>query len=417
MAAGGLPQVAVREWTDSLVITDVDGAAASLNYACVIDSKVNGSVPAHDNAYNSWRMEFVVSFDRAIKKNGDVTLYGQIHNDGLQWAGVQVVTGEKKNNVWFPVTLSATAAGREIELIDTMLDAKGAYYVAYNTTQLFPASGNPYILSFAGLIETFYCGISFRSREYLGTTCTIDVVLINPDNATDRRTLTTIKYRYDEDRYRDTDPGQWFNARIGWYEQLPRDLDKCQNCTVSNADDYVELAAPGRLDCDGGTVFAAQGHPASVGHYPATVKRMVAKVVAGSFGWQTFDQMRAQFEADPLGGYKKTAAFFAYAEDGVTNMAGLVQHGTTNTLVRLAPGGVVDYAGDLECAITVRSYPGGVAYVSYEVNGVPFAYGGRRDIQVRQYAVEDKLAVVNGVVADVYGDMERLPAGQAVQFR
>jgi len=412
MAAGDLPQVDVREWTDSLVIVDADGAEASLNYACIIDSKVDGSVPAHDSTYNSWRMEFVVSFDHAIKKKGDVTLYGRINSDGLQWAGIQLITGEKKNNLWFPVTLPVLATGHEVELIDTMLDAKGSYYVAYNKTSL----SSPYVLSFTGLIEQFWCGISFRSREYLGTTCTIDVVLINPDRATDRRTLATIKYRYDEGKYRDTDPGQWFNARVGWYEQLPRDLDKCQNCTVSNADDYVELAAPGQLDCDGGTVFATQGRPASVGRYPATVKRMVAKVVAGSFGWQTFDQMRAQFESDPLGGYKKTAAFFAYAEDGVTNMAGLVQHGTTNTLVRLAPGGVVDYTGDLECAITVRSYPG-VAYVSYEVNGVPFAYGGRRDIQVRQYAVEDKFAVINGVIADAYGDMERLPAGQAVQFR
>lgn len=79
--AGDPPQVSILPWTNSLDIVDYQGNPVSLNHAEIVHRYVDGAVPAYDSKYNSWRMEFMVRFDRPIKKNG-VTFYGQIFSEG-----------------------------------------------------------------------------------------------------------------------------------------------------------------------------------------------------------------------------------------------------------------------------------------------------------------------------------------------
>lgn len=516
--AAGEPQVAVLDWTNSLTIVDYDtGNEVVLDHARIVDSKVNGAVPDHDTEYDGCQMELVARFDRDVGA-GDVTFYGQVRSDNSAWGLINSATGEQKNNCWHPLAIPATPVGKEVPLMSLMLNSDGGDYAVYYNSGIggsldlvLGALLKKYEFNFTKLIETFYCGIVFHSDDYLGTTVTIDGVVMDPRKAgedtwffegrsassalhrwfesnewRDRMTgvttvleyangtwtlyqtginpggygtfhnvlgtvsapenatrlafaygtppLTLVRskgayvkvcsftYRHDRGLYPESgsDPGQWFNTRMGWYKELPRALALCRNCAVTNAEDALSLKGRGRVVVDGAMHTVALSPAQGCERYPASSKRMTAVVEAGSFGCPPFDAIRAQYERDA--GYDQTAAMAPYAEDGVTNLAGLVQVGATNCFVRLSPVRQVDWGGDLTCVVTVKRRPSRLGVrpkyattASYEVNGVLFSYGGRTDIPVVEYPIEDSFTVVgSATLIECYGDMEKLPVGHVV---
>lgn len=245
--AEGEPQVSILPWTNSLDIIDFENNPVTLDYARIIDKDVNGSVPAYSHTYDNYRMELIAHFDRAIAAN-KVTMYGQICSEGYDsvWTVIEGITKEKTHKVWKPIKIPALAKDQEITLIRTMLGSN--FNIYYNKTNIL---WEPYGLSFLTWIQKFYCSIVYHDKQYLGTVCTIDCVLINT-STNERIKINSFEYRYDKDKYKEDDPGQWYNCRIGWYDKLPRDYNRCVNCSVTDVDgESLGLRNFGELEFDG----------------------------------------------------------------------------------------------------------------------------------------------------------------------
>lgn len=299
------------------------------------------------------------------------------------------------------------AAGQELMLVRTMLGSD--FNVFYNKTSVL--LNPPYGLSFLTWIQNFYCGIVFHSREYLGTTCTVDCVIIDPDNSNTRIVIDSFSYTYTDGKYGPDSPGRWFNARVGWYEQLPRDFQQCENCVVTDLDGAsLYLKDFGKLEVDGDMEVAAITNRMS---RRFAYKKILTCRVEGGKSLVVRDYAdtlkQATVKEDIL---ENTAVCALYSEGGATNLLALAMQGNTNALVKLTFQGPIDWSGDVETVVTISKYDGGSS-VSYRVNGVYAAMpNDRTEFPVVARGEENKLCVSGGaVVTDAYGDLIKTPIG------
>ena len=405
--AEGEPKVSILPWVESLNITDYQGNEVTLNHARIIDSLVDGAVPPYDSSYDGKRMELIAHFDKPINANS-VVMYGLIYADGydLIWAIIESITGERTRRVWKPIEIPRLAANQEITLIRTMLGSE--FNVYYNKTKLTPTYG----LSFVEWIQKFYCGIHFLTKEYMGITCTIDVVMIDMDTNV-RTKIDSFSYKFTDGKYENDKT--WFNARVGWYEKLPRDYKQAVNCSITDVEDSLGLKEFGKLSTDGEVhIDVTTNKFARRTRYE---KKIVAEIAGGKdLVCQSFDSMRKSYESgvtdDPP--YEKTMACALYDDNGVTNLMGLVRQGTTNTFVRLTPKQPLDLSGDtVKLAMTLRKNKR-EAYVCYQVNDIYFSYNDNVEIPVVCYEPRDRISTSGcAIVTDIYGEINN---GGSVEF-
>ena len=172
-----------------------------------------------------------------------MTFYGQINSEGYDtvWNMIEnYFTHEKTHKVWKPIEIPAMLPSQELMLVETMLGSE--FYVFYNKTSIILP---PYGLDFLTWIQKFYCGIVFHSKEYLGTTCTIDCVIMDPDNISNRKVIDSFSYTYGGEY---EPKANWFNSKTGWYYQIPRDFQQATNCVMQDADgESLSLPSPGTL--------------------------------------------------------------------------------------------------------------------------------------------------------------------------
>jgi len=385
-----LPQVSIVSWTNSLDIVDYQDNPVTLNHARIIDSLVNGSIQPYDSKYDGWQMELIAHFDRPINKN-TVRMYGQIYANGndLVWFFIEGITGEKTRKCWKPIEIPTLEAHQQVTLIKTMLGSEfGIYYNQFSMDK-------PYGISFTSWIQKFYTGILFMSRENLGVTVTIDVVIFDKTNPVETRTiLDSYSYTYDEGKYQDSSHN-WFDARVGWYDVLPRDFRHVFNCEITSEDDSIYLKGPGKLEIDDN--LTCQIQPRKLVR-PASSTRKVEIFVTNPFHVQPFDEVSEEMDTTGL------ASMSFYVEDGQTNLCGLANIDGVNQIIKLSPTQPLVVSGDTTKMSFVIERRSVGSYVTYYVNDNPYTYNGETAIRTGSESFQDTLKLTgNATITDMYG--------------
>lgn len=398
-----LPQVSIVPWTDSLEIVDYQDNPVTLDHARIIDSLVDGSIQPYESKYNGWQMELIARFDRPIAKN-TVRMYGQIYADGYDyvWTVIEGFTGEKTRKCWKPIDIPALAANQELTLVKTMLGSD--FYIFYNKTSIFP----PFGLSFTDWIQKFYTGIKFLSRENLGVTVTIDVVLFDQNNPTETRTtLASYSFTYDEGKYKDSSHN-WFDSRIGWYDVLPRDYRHAINCEITSEDDSLYLKGPGKLEIDDNLTCQIQTRKIS---RPASSMRKVEIFVTNPFHVQPFEEIVDEMDVTGI------ASMSFYVEDGQTNLCGLANVDGVSKIVKLSPTQPLVVSGETTKMSFVVERRGRNSFVTYYVNDNPYTYNGQTLIRTSSAPFQDTLKLNgNATITDMYGVIEEFGGTSFVTY-
>ncbi len=210
--------------------------------------------------------------------------------------------------------------------------------------------------------------------------------------------------------------GQWFDTNIRRYEQIPRDFRYCENSTVTNIDDSLYVNGTGKLEIDGDMeISVLTNRMANRFMYKKQITCCVEggkKLVA-----QSFEETSQQYY-DSIGeDTEKTAACSLFAEDGVTNLAGLVRDGSTNAFVRLSLKNQLDLSEKAVFTMTIEKYDRDT-FVTYQVNGIPAEYNGLIKLPVVTYEEQNKLRLSGYAVAtDIYGDLIEIPTGHKMTVK
>lgn len=320
-------------------------------------------------------------------------------------------THEKTHKVWKPIEIPAMLPSQELMLVETMLGSD--FYVFYNKTSIILP---PYGLDFLTWIQKFYCGIVFHSMEYLGTTCTIDVVIMDPDNISNRKVIDSFSYTYGGEY---EPKANWFNSKTGWYYQIPKDFQQATNCVMQDGDgESLSLPSPGNLEVDGTLLCEIQtNNLLGVLNYR---KELVAEIAPG-YIVHSWAQMTNLYYSSISPDNPPTLASWLFDDNGTTNLAALAKSGNHNELTVLYPAKSLSLSRDqpVRFNLFINSYNDYGFSAIYFVNDIPFCLpNGKYEVPIIAYNEDIKSGEKNklrvdgaATVTQMYGNIYPIASG------
>ncbi len=157
-----VPEAEITTWTeDKLPEVTINGTTATLETAYTF-STTDTKEQAMNSVYANWKADYVVSFDKAIAE-GTICLAGSY--------------ASYNNGEWVAFTLEAMSQGETLQLLN-WAGRDVRYY------------------ELCDWVQSFDCGAFNFSKANVGTTMTVELRLINPEDATDYKTINSTSYTF-----------------------------------------------------------------------------------------------------------------------------------------------------------------------------------------------------------------------------
>lgn len=363
------PSVSVNATSRDIV--DADGAAIMLDSAVCFDAW-SGEKPKYEDlrvyldsvgdsirkAYLDWKADFVLSFDRAVKKD-TVSLYGQFDLLGEGWAKFPS-----------PETVEADSCVR-----------------------ILPERSLTYGQVLDQIVK-FRCGAKNLSADNAGMSMTVALRLYEPDG-NDGETGRYVDIAVSTHCFQESERLAWFDAGIGYYQSWPQDAVLATggqwDSDSARLSDVATLSAPGALE-----VLSQEGLSFAARDRKSTDDGLVTVIADVNL---SESELTALPSVDPA--WK--GAVVVVGEAGAAHYYGLAKIGDTNGWVRL-DGDVVPSANGIDHLEMTFREKDGATIVGYRINGKDILYGGSADIPVVVGTV------ISGVVCGGCGTVTSLMA-------
>ena len=328
-AVAETPTAIVREISDRRIAVDGSSVTLDVTYGFLA---WEGEKPDCDGNYRDWIADFVVSFDRDVKKDA-VGLFGEM--PAMPELG------------WQSFPLQEVEDGEQVRLLDSM--------------GLSMTYGDVY-----DMVVRFNCGARAAKPEAYGTTITVELRLYNPDNAEESVVCGRFSHRFVKPLV-----PNWFDANIAQYVQWPKDAALAKGGQWQSGDPLEDVAAvneSGALSVDAKEL-----------EFVADRSRTLGQSADRAFFSADMDFGVNEQDALPNVDPSWKGGVIRVQEAEGEAYYGLAKEGDVNVWKKL--DGPSPTGGTVRFAMTIRR-KAGQPVANYTINGFAYTLNGTKNIPV-----------------------------------